>query len=36
VIDGSVVDDAMAKQRPILHQPEHDVSPGCYLSRRSA
>src|SRR5262245_59787182 len=26
VIDGGMVDDAMAKQRPILHQPEHGIS----------
>ncbi len=27
VVDRGVVDDAMAKQRPVLHQPEHGVSP---------
>jgi hypothetical protein len=36
VIHGGVVDNAMAEQRPILHQPEHGVSPGCFLSRWSA
>src|SRR5581483_8367494 len=30
MIDGGVVDDAMAQQRPILHQAEHGVSPLIY------
>ena len=36
VIRGGVVDNAMAEQRPILHQPEHGVSLRCFLSRWSA
>jgi hypothetical protein len=27
VVDRGVVDDAMAEQRPVLHQPEHGVLP---------
>ena len=26
-----MIDDAMAQQRPILHQPEHEVPPNTWL-----
>jgi hypothetical protein len=28
VVDGGMIDDAMAKERPILHEAEHDIPPG--------
>src|SRR5262245_24068101 len=31
VVDRGVVDDAMAQERPVLHQPKHGVSPWFLL-----
>jgi hypothetical protein len=32
MIDGRVIDHAMAQQRPILHQAQHGVPPAAALS----
>jgi hypothetical protein len=31
VIERGVVEDAMAQQRPVLHQTEHEVPPNTWL-----
>jgi hypothetical protein len=31
VIDGGMVDDAMAQERPVLHKPKHAVPPEVIL-----
>ena len=33
VVDSGMIDDAMAEQRPVLHQPKHGVSSGSCLLR---
>jgi hypothetical protein len=34
VIEGSVIEDVVAQQRPILHQPEHDGPPRAFICCR--